>query len=159
MNPFASILQSWLDQQPVMVSQINKLAEDEYILACKNWAENHGRTGTPFPPPVSPFRMEVVITLEPISAVFGYTKEPVSKVKPESFLQVYGTDTNAAAPPVVGGPIPGQENRYYLHSKDPGIWYHVAADGRQFVKMPNGPMGRMWAELNSGVKKPVLSPV
>lgn len=112
------IRQSFAAQGAAMADQFNKRAEEDYVQACRNWAENQnsGKAKKGDKAPVAPIKVKAVVAFEPkFSLEFAETAEPVSTVAPDAFLAKFGTDIGAIGGPV-GGLIPGTTDQYYLSS-------------------------------------------
>ena len=92
-------------------NQTNRLREAIYLQRCSNWAQNHGNG----PAPVAPMKKIITAVQADYSLLEQDSTEPVSTFNPTSLLPVYGTDINAVGGDV-GGPIPGQTNRFYIKS-------------------------------------------
>lgn len=148
-DPIEQVRQSWIRQQGQMAAQINAVNLSEYEGACAAWVANYGLPGKARPKPVSPNAVEAVLSFDPVwTAKFEDTGRPLSTLDPASALPVYGTDVDAVGGPV-GGPIPGRPGCYYQSSTDNlglgQVW--VSPTGREFAKIANGLMGRLWMEL------------
>lgn len=135
---------SFAAQGREMADQWNRLAAADYLRSCQDWAiRGIG------PAPVAPFATEAVIEFEPgFFLRLRPTDRLVSDVKPESFLPVYGTDTDAIGGPI-GGPIPGAPGKFYaISSANPqaGDTYLAPGD-RKFVYKRPTPFGGFWEAI------------
>ena len=130
-------------QARAMAAQINSLAAQNYIQACQNWAIRASE-----PPPLAPFAVRAEVSFVPEFALkLVATTEPVSDIKPESFLPKFATDSDAVGGPV-GGPIPGAPGKFYASSgtnPQPGDDYR--AGGAVYVYKRPTPFGGFWVKL------------
>ena len=126
--------------------QKNSEAESEYLTAARNWALNYGRLPASAPPPVPPKVVEFVV--EDGGIVATEKEVPVSNVKPESFLPTYATDLNAVSGEI-GGPIPGQPDKFYATSgSNPNPGTVLAVGGANYVyQRPPRSFGGFWLKL------------
>jgi hypothetical protein len=130
-------------QGRAMAAQINTLAAQNYIQACQNWA-----LLAQGPPPVAPFSVSAKVSFVPSFALHLLpTTDPVSDIKPESFLPKFATDTDAIGGPV-GGPIPGAPGKFYAAAgtlPQPGDDYRTG--GAVYVYKRPTPFGGYWVAL------------
>lgn len=127
-----------------IAAQINTLAADTYIQACRNWALN----GAKEPPPIVPFAVLPLIEFEPVFSLrLIQGEEAVSAIAPESFLPKFQTDTDAIGGPV-GGPIPGAPGKFYATATanpQPGDDYRAL--GSVYIYKRPTPFGGFWVKL------------
>jgi hypothetical protein len=139
----AEIKATFAAQARLMAAQINTLASQNYIQACQNWA-----LLALGPPPVAPLAVASEVAFEPeFSLKLNATPDPVSDIKPESFLPKYTTDTDAVGGPV-GGPIPGAPGKFYAvatTNPQPGDDYRTG--GSVYVYKKPTPFGGYWVSL------------
>jgi hypothetical protein len=139
----AEIKATFAAQGRAMAAQINALAAQNYIQACQNWALQ--AVGLP---PLAPFAVSAQVSFAPEFALkLTPTQEPVSDIKPESFLPKNATDTDAVGGPV-GGPIPGAPGKFYAvatTNPQPGDDYKT--NGALYVYKRPTPFGGYWVQL------------
>ncbi|CAB4166758.1 hypothetical protein UFOVP836_55 [uncultured Caudovirales phage] len=130
-------------QARAMAAQINTLAAQNYIQACQNWALQGAGL-----PPLAAFSVAAQVSFVPeFSLKLSPTQEPVSEIKPESFLPKFATDTDAVGGPV-GGPIPGAPGKFYAvatSSPQPGDDYRAA--GSVYIYKKPTPFAGFWVKL------------
>lgn len=140
----AEIRATFAAQGRRMAEQLNTVAREQYLGACRNWAANGGKSEKPKPAAavVSEVQFEPIFTLQMLP-----TSHPVTTIEPEAFLPKYPTDTDAVGGPV-GGPIPGAPGRFYATSgANPNAGdVHVAGDDRYVYQRPT-PFGGFWVKL------------
>ncbi len=102
------------EQMARIVAQINDELKSQYLQAAVNWAETKSK-GEAGPPPVAPFNVSAVFDEANVSFKLIETDVAVSNITAESFLPTYKTDVDAIGGPV-GGPIPGEANKFYINS-------------------------------------------
>lgn len=142
------IRQSFAAQGAAMADQANKRAEEDYVQACKNWANNKNHGADLGPPPVPAKMVTAVVKFAPkFSLSFETSKYPVSTVSPDAFLAKYGTDIGVIGGPV-GGLIPGTVDQYHLSSGEtstPAINTRFVSDaGDTYIWHQPTPFGGFW---------------
>ena len=124
----------------IVADQQNALALDNYIIACRNAAENAIQTGAP---PVALVVPRVVVAVNEYPAMkLVETDLPVSTLKPHSFMPQKPLEVGAVGGPI-GGPIPGSPGMFYaLSSATPGEQYRT--NGATYVYRRPTPFGGYW---------------
>ena len=128
-------------------AQLNKLNEDVYIQACKNWAAEKTRL-VDGPRPQVPFKFEGIHDIVTNGFTLVPTPVPVSTVKPEDFrVTSFATDQGA-----VGGPVGKalEQPRLFAIMSNASpyagqIYEHV--DGRVFVCQQPTPFQKYWLQV------------
>lgn len=128
-------------------AQLNKLNEDIYVQACKNWAAEKTRL-VDGPRPQVPYKFEGVYDQVTNGFTLVPTPTPVTTVKPEDFLATsFETDTNG-----VGGPVGKALDQPGLFAIMSNAWPYAGqiythTDGRVFVCQQPTPWQKYWLQV------------
>lgn len=141
---FEEVKQSFIAQGHAIAAQMNQVAVERFLGACRNWAANGGRDGEPKPD----LAMEAEFSFEGNWQMrIVATDRFVSTIDPKSFLQTFGTDKDAIGGPV-GGPIVDQPGRYYAASDaTPYLGQVFRGKGKTYVFTAISPFNRAWEEI------------
>jgi hypothetical protein len=100
-----------------MLAQIQKWEDDEnqrrlsgYLREAEGWANGNG-----LGKPISPFRIDLALTFDPIKLETVYTQQLLTNLQPESFKPVPKTDV-AAVGGRVGAEMAHAKGRFYVKS-------------------------------------------
>jgi hypothetical protein len=125
-------------------SDINARLEANYLESARQWATSKTYGSTAAPPAVP---MAIQFQVRDGGVVPVTTATPVSAIQPESFLPTYGTDVNAVGGPV-GGPIPGQQDKFYATSNaNPQPGEIARVNGSTYVYQRPTPFGGFWLKV------------
>jgi len=140
---------SFIAQGRGMAAHINQTAAEQYLVACRNWAANHGKGPEPKPAlaveAIFDFTANWSMRLKP-------THYAVSDLLPSTLLPKAPTDVNAIGYPV-GGPIPGQPGRWYDWSTaGSSVGQKATVNGKQYEYQGITPFNRAWVEVQNVVE-------
>ncbi len=136
-----------IEQATVLTQNINRELTKAYLIACANWAENQTPRAASAPP-VVPMIQKFILDDVKLSFEIVPTDQPVSNVKPEDLLPKFPTDADGVGGPV-GGPIPGQPDKFYMKS-DANVWAgfaYKASNGSIYVVQQPTPFQKYFLKI------------